>query len=96
MRKKEQKREGGRDGERFNQMCTSLLKEIVSALCYNPYLKPSQYFCLTLRQLLICDYALHHTKTEIFISVKNNHPVITMTNCPGSIIVAISTNDIVL
>lgn len=48
------------------------------------------------RLFVICDYAFYHTKTEIFIPVKNNHPVITVTNCPSCIIVAISTNDIVL
>lgn len=82
------------------------LKGIVLQLHYNPYLKsfslislffyPLFFFPFIPRLLLICDYAFYHTKTEIFIPVKNNHPVITVTNCPSCIIVAISTNDIVL
>lgn len=73
------------------------LKEIGLELHYNPYLKSfSLIFFVILRLFLICDYAFYHTKTEIFIPVKNNHPVITVTNCPSCIIVAISTNDIVL
>lgn len=53
-------------------------------------------FLLLFSKTVICDDAFYHTKTEIFIPVKNNHPVITVTNCPSCIIVAISTNDIVL
>lgn len=60
-------------------------------------LKSSTFFYYFPRLFAICDDAFHCTKTEIFIPVKNNHhPVITVTNCPGCIIVAISTNDIVL